>query len=299
MKIAKKLEGKLTAKGLKFGVVVSRFNHFISERLLEGTLDAIRRNGANEDDCTVAMVPGAFEIPLVAKKMAKSGRYDAVICLGCVIRGATPHYAYIAAEVTKGIAMTSLEQEFLSPTEFWSRIRLNKLLRGLGQSGNKGLDAAMSAIEMANLLKRWAKDKRPLGTRRKSRELALQALYQWNITRQDPFLILDQQKANFSPADEDDGFAQQILMGVLEHYNHIDELIEKFSEHWRLDRISIIDRNILRMAIFELLFREDIPPKVTLNEAIDLGKRFGSEDSSAFINGILDRIQKEVVHKPN
>ena len=138
-----------------------------------------------------------------------------------------------------------------------------------------------------------------MGTRRKSRELALQALYQWNITRQDPFLILDQQKTNFSPADEEDGFAQQILMGVLEHYNHIDELIEKFSEHWRLDRISIIDRNILRMAIFELLFREDIPPKVTLNEAIDLGKRFGSEDSSAFINGILDRIQKEVVHKPN
>ena len=138
-----------------------------------------------------------------------------------------------------------------------------------------------------------------MGTRRKSRELALQALYQWSITRQDPFLILDQQKVNFSPADEEDGFAQQIVVGVLEHYIHIDELIEKFSEHWRLDRISIIDRNILRMAIFELLFREDIPPKVTLNEAIDLGKRFGSEDSSAFINGILDRIQKEVVHKPN
>jgi N utilization substance protein B len=138
-----------------------------------------------------------------------------------------------------------------------------------------------------------------LSTRRKSRELALQALYQWNITRQDPFLILDQQKVNFSPADEEDEFAQQIIVGVLEHYNHIDELIEKFLEHWRLDRISIIDRNILRMAIFELLFREDIPPRVTLNEAIDLGKRFGSEDSSAFINGILDRIQKEVIHKPN
>jgi N utilization substance protein B len=138
-----------------------------------------------------------------------------------------------------------------------------------------------------------------LSTRRKSRELALQALYQWNITRQNPFLILDQQKVNFSPADEEDEFAQQIIVGVLEHYNHIDELIEKFSEHWRLDRISIIDRNILRMAIFELLFREDIPPRVTLNEAIDLGKRFGSEDSSAFINGILDRIQKEVIHKPN
>jgi N utilization substance protein B len=138
-----------------------------------------------------------------------------------------------------------------------------------------------------------------LGARRKSRELALQALYQWNITRQDPFLILDQQKANFSPADEEDEFAQQIVVGVLEHYAHIDELIEKFSENWRLDRMSIIDRNILRMAIFELLFCENIPPRVTLNEAIDLGKRFGSEDSSAFINGILDRIQKEVIHKPN
>jgi transcription antitermination protein NusB len=138
-----------------------------------------------------------------------------------------------------------------------------------------------------------------LSTRRKSRELALQALYQWNITRQDPFLILDQQMANFSPSGEEDEFAQQIVVGVLKHYNHIDELIEKFSEHWRLDRISIIDRNILRMAIFELLFREDIPPRVTLNEAIDLGKRFGSEDSSAFINGILDRIQKEVIHKPD
>jgi N utilization substance protein B len=138
-----------------------------------------------------------------------------------------------------------------------------------------------------------------LGARRKSRELALQALYQWNITRQDPFLILDQQKANFSPADEEDEFAQQIVVGVLEHYAHIDDLIEKFSEHWRLDRMSIIDRNILRMAIFELLFCENIPPRVTLNEAIDLGKRFGSEDSSAFINGILDRIQKEVIHKPN
>ena len=138
-----------------------------------------------------------------------------------------------------------------------------------------------------------------MGTRRKSRELALQALYQWNITRQDPFHILDQLKANFSPTDGKDEFAEEIVVGVLEHYSHIDQLIEKYSEHWRLDRISIIDHNILRMAIFELLFREDIPPKVTLNEAIDLGKRFGSEDSSGFINGILDRIQKEVIHKPN
>ena len=102
--MAKTLEGKLIAKGLKFGIVLSRFNNFISERLLEGALDALQRSGAEEKDCWVVRVPGAFEIPLAAKKMAKSGRYDALICLGCVIRGATPHFDYIATEVTKGIA---------------------------------------------------------------------------------------------------------------------------------------------------------------------------------------------------
>ncbi len=103
-RMMKNLEGKLIAKGLKFGIVVSRFNSFIGDRLLEGAMDALKRSGAEEKDCTVAKVPGAFEIPLAAKKMAKTGRYDAVLCLGCVIRGATPHFSYIAAEVTKGIA---------------------------------------------------------------------------------------------------------------------------------------------------------------------------------------------------
>ncbi|MDO9351300.1 MAG: 6,7-dimethyl-8-ribityllumazine synthase, partial [Deltaproteobacteria bacterium] len=109
--MAKTIEGKLMAKGLKFGIVLSRFNNFISDRLLEGALDALRRSGAEEGDCSVVRVPGSFEIPLATKKMAKSGRYDALICLGCVIRGATPHFEYIAAEVTKGIASITLEVE--------------------------------------------------------------------------------------------------------------------------------------------------------------------------------------------
>ena len=109
--MVKTFEGKLMAKGLKFGIVVSRFNNFIGERLLEGAMDALRRSGAEEGDCSVARVPGSFEIPLAAKKMVKSGRYDAIICLGAVIRGATPHFAYIAAEVTKGIASLTLESE--------------------------------------------------------------------------------------------------------------------------------------------------------------------------------------------
>lgn len=152
--MVKTLEGKLMAKGLKFGIVLSRFNNFISERLLEGALDALRRSGAEEGDCWVARVPGAFEIPLVAKKMVKSGRYDAIICLGTVIRGATPHFAYIATEVTKGIASLSLESEV--PISFGVLITdtIEQAIERAGAKvGNKGFDAAMSAIEMVNLLR--------------------------------------------------------------------------------------------------------------------------------------------------
>jgi 6,7-dimethyl-8-ribityllumazine synthase len=156
--MVKTFEGKLMAKGLKFGIVLSRFNNFISERLLEGAMDALKRTGAEEGDCSVVRVPGAFEIPLAAKKMAKSGRYDAVICLGTVIRGATPHFAYIATEVTKGIASQTLESEV--PISFGVLITdtIEQAIERAGTKvGNKGFDAAMSAIEMANLLKEIGK----------------------------------------------------------------------------------------------------------------------------------------------
>ena len=156
--MVKTLEGKLTAKGLKFGIVLSRFNNFIGERLLEGAMDALRRSGAEDGDCTVVRVPGSFEIPLAAKKMAKSGRYDAVICLGCVIRGATPHFAYIATEVTKGIASVTLESEI--PVAFGVLVTdtMEQAIERAGtKMGNKGFDAAMTAIEMANVMKEIAK----------------------------------------------------------------------------------------------------------------------------------------------
>jgi 6,7-dimethyl-8-ribityllumazine synthase len=156
--MVKTLEGKLIAKGLKFGIVVSRFNHFIGERLLEGALDALKRSGAEEEDFWVVRVPGAFEIPLAAKKMAKSGRYNAIICLGSVIRGATPHFDYIATVVTKGIASLSLESEI--PISFGVLITdtIEQAIERAGTKvGNKGFDAAMSAIEMANLVKEIGK----------------------------------------------------------------------------------------------------------------------------------------------
>ena len=137
-----------------------------------------------------------------------------------------------------------------------------------------------------------------LGKRRKSRESALQVLYQLDITKQAGPKAITHWKAHFSPSEAIDEFTERIVVGVLDHAREIDQLIERYSENWRLDRMTLVDRNILRMAIFELLYCNEIPPKVTLNEAIDLGKRYGSEDSGSFINGILDRIQKEVVRKP-
>jgi 6,7-dimethyl-8-ribityllumazine synthase len=156
--MVKTLEGKLTAKGLKFGIVISRFNSFISDRLLEGALDALQRSGADEKDCCVVKVPGAFEIPLAVKKLAKSGPWDAIICLGTVIRGATPHFNYIATEVTKGIALLSLEREI--PVSFGVLVTetIEQAVERAGtKAGNKGFDAAMTAIEMANLMKEIGK----------------------------------------------------------------------------------------------------------------------------------------------
>jgi N utilization substance protein B len=137
-----------------------------------------------------------------------------------------------------------------------------------------------------------------LRKRRKSRECALQVLFQLNITKQEAIKALSQFQEHFSSDGEADEFLKHLVLGVLEHRQELDRLIEQYSENWRLDRINIIERNILRMALFELLYCEEIPPKVTINEAIDLGKRYGSGDSGGFINGILDRIQNEVVRKP-
>lgn len=146
-------EGKLVAQGLKFGLVVGRFNEFITGKLLSGALDALGRHGAASEDIDIVWVPGAFEIPLTAKKMAQKN-YDAVICLGAVIRGATPHFDYVASEVAKGIAHVGLENE--KPVIFGviTADTIEQAIERAGtKAGNKGWDAAVSAIEMANLLK--------------------------------------------------------------------------------------------------------------------------------------------------
>lgn len=149
-------EGKLVVQGLKFGIIVGRFNEFIGGKLLSGALDGLKRHGVEESDIEIAWVPGAFEIPLTAKKMAKSKKYDAVICLGAVIRGATPHFDYVSSEVSKGIANVSLETE--TPVIFGvlTTDTIEQAIERAGtKAGNKGYDAAVTAIEMANLLSQF------------------------------------------------------------------------------------------------------------------------------------------------
>ncbi len=147
------IEGKLSAENLRFAIIVGRFNNLITEKLLEGAIDCIIRHGGLEDNITIIRVPGSFEIPLVAKKAAKSGNFDAVICLGAVIRGATPHFDYVASEVTKGIAQVSLETEIPIAYGILTTDTIEQAIERAGtKMGNKGFDAALTAIEMANLI---------------------------------------------------------------------------------------------------------------------------------------------------
>lgn len=147
------IEGKLVAEGKKFAIVVSRFNDFITDRLVGGALDALTRSGADAGDIDIVKVPGAFEIPLAAKKMVQKGRYHAVICLGAVIRGATPHFEYVSAEVTKGIALVSLESEIPVIFGVVTTDTIEQAIERAGtKAGNKGWSAALSAVEMANLI---------------------------------------------------------------------------------------------------------------------------------------------------
>jgi 6,7-dimethyl-8-ribityllumazine synthase len=148
------LEGMLAAEGFRFALIVSRFNDFMSARLMEGAMDALIRHGAVDENITVVKVPGAFEIPAVAKKCALSGEYDAVVCLGAVVRGATPHFDYVAAEVSKGVAAVALESGIAVTFGVLTTDTLEQAIERSGsKAGNKGFEAAVAGVEMANLLK--------------------------------------------------------------------------------------------------------------------------------------------------
>lgn len=163
----RELQGELTAAKLRFAVVVSRFNAFITERLLQGALDGLRRAGASDREITVVRVPGAFEIPVAAKHLAESGQYDAVLCLGTIIRGETPHFEYISAEASKGIAAAALESGVPVSFGILTVENLEQAVDRAGlKSGNKGFEAAMTAVEMANLVRKIQESSRPRSRKR-------------------------------------------------------------------------------------------------------------------------------------
>ncbi|MBP2026806.1 6,7-dimethyl-8-ribityllumazine synthase [Acetoanaerobium pronyense] len=150
----KTYEGKLIAQGQKIGIIVGRFNEFIGGKLLSGAVDGLLRHGVEEENIEIAWVPGAFEIPLIAKKMAKSQKYDAIICLGAVIKGATPHFDYVSSEVTKGVASVSLESDIPVIFGVLTTDTIEQAIERAGtKAGNKGFEAAATAIEMSNLIK--------------------------------------------------------------------------------------------------------------------------------------------------
>jgi 6,7-dimethyl-8-ribityllumazine synthase len=154
MKEVNVLKGKFNASGLRFGIVVARFNEFITSKLLGGALDVLERHDVDEDDITVAWVPGAYELPLVSKKMAETGKYDAIIALGTVIRGSTTHYDYVCNEAAKGIAQASMSTGVPITFSVVTTENIEQAIERAGtKAGNKGADGAMTAIEMANLLK--------------------------------------------------------------------------------------------------------------------------------------------------
>ncbi len=149
------IEGNITAEGLRFAIVASRFNEFITSKLLEGALDMLRRHGASEEQIDVVWVPGAFEIPLVAKKLAACGKYDAVVCVGAVIRGATSHYDYVCNEASKGVAQAALSTGVPVIFAVVTTENIEQAVERAGtKAGNKGADGALAAMEMANLLKK-------------------------------------------------------------------------------------------------------------------------------------------------
>lgn len=159
METIKTYEGMLVGEGLKFGIVIARFNEFITSKLLGGALDALKRHGVSKDNISIAWVPGAYEIPLVAQKMALTKKYDAVICLGTVIRGSTSHYEHVCAEVSKGIAHVGLDTGVPTIFGVLTTDTIEQAIERAGtKAGNKGFDAAMSALEMTNLIKSLSDD---------------------------------------------------------------------------------------------------------------------------------------------
>ena len=326
--------------GDRFAVVVAKYNSDITDRLCQAALTTLTQHGVADNNIVVVPVPGSFEISLVANRLAHSGNFDAVVCLGAVIQGETTHHEYINHQVAEGISNAALQSGV--PVAFGVLTCQNLELaldRAGGKMGNKGHEAALAALETLATLRAIdevgtnearnereeatgttemaesavvtetaetendAQDEedtetgempqdRPDPRRRRARETALQALYQVDINPDMPPAAL----VEFLDSELSDpqlrAFAGQIVKGVTTRQNDLDERIQSHSDNWSLDRMAGTDRNIIRLATWELLY-SDVPFRVILDEAVELAKTFGDARSPDFVNGVLDALVPE------
>ena len=301
--------GGLSATGLHFGIIVSEFNNFITDRLLAGALEAFASAGARKPQLEIVRVPGAFELPIAAKKLAETRRFDSLVCIGCVLRGETSHYDFVCSETARGIQLAQLDTGV--PIGFCvltCDTREQALARAGEKSDNKGYETAIVAIEMARLSRKFSGSagapkprnrraaKSPMTLRHKSREFALQMLFEWDMTRQEPARVESLFWKSARASAPTRKFADELFEGAVTQAGTIDVLVEKLAENWRLDRLAAVDRSILRLAIYELRIGT-APPKVVIDEALELAKKFSSAEAPAFLNGILDAAFKSLETK--
>jgi len=273
--MSKVYEGNITGAGRRFAIVISRFNEFVSLRLLEGAMDCLRRHGTDDDDISVAWVPGAFDIPAVAKRMGDSGSYDAVVCLGVVIRGATPHFDYVASEDSR------------QPGTGHRARRVEEWKQGMGRGAiGHGTGRSVRLDEVTD-----GEGGVPfMDVRREGRELAVMLLYREKLTGLTDLGIPDMEDAS----DEALALAGRLVSGVRSGLEDIDAAISGASEHWDIPRMGIVDLTVLRIGVYELLERPETSVAVIINEAVDIARKFSSDECGKFVNGVLDRIAGDV-----
>src|ERR1039458_5542946 len=286
----KVIEGQLTARGLKFAIVVSRFNGFISERLLAGALDALARTGGQPDDIEVVKVPGSWELPVVVRELARQKRHDAIICLGAVIRGDTPHFDYVAGEAGRAslVRRAHLQHTGAGHRPGGRQERQQGIRRRHGRHRDGQSDAAAAPGEL-------------MPSRRRSRQRALQILYLWDARRQPVeeataayFDTLYSEESRSQP--QRDEFVDRLVTGAVGHVEELDRRITQHAEHWRIERMPSVDRNILRLAVYEMT-HSDTPAAVVIDEALELARRYSNEESVQFVNGVLDAVHRDLLRE--
>lgn len=299
----KTIEGTFIAPKGRYALVVGRFNSFVVESLVSGAVDALVRHGVAESEITIIRAPGAFEIPLVTQKVAQQGGFDAIIALGAVIRGGTPHFEYVAGECTKGLAQVSLQFGIGRLRRPHRRLHRagHRALRHQGrQQGRRsrvvgpgnGQPAGAVGGQVSNQDSGNPAAKPPKGktaARRKARSLAVQALYSWQIAGQPLHEIEAQFRTDNDFSEVDGAYFHEILHGVPRQKSELDSTFEPCLDR-PLAEIDPVELAILRLSTYELRNRIDVPYKVVINEGIELAKTFGATDGHKFVNGVLDKL---------